>query len=295
MKSRRMPLVLAATVASTFVMAATPLAALAASTETPTCHGKHATIVVTSHSPHTVEGTHYADVVVIRSDGHVVETLGGNDTICGSSGHDVIHGGGGNDYVHAYGGNDLVFGDSGDDTLSGGTGNDHVEGGSGNDSVQGADGDDLVVGGTGDNTVSGGSGHDTCRTGDGDAVKPCADLDSGDETPPGSGDEPKPSPTPSSSESHASPSPSSSESHASPSPSLDGVARLAEPHVDRGALTPTVGSMQPGRPPISSLASTAVGTSGRRRWDGRDQRSRVRRGLSRAGSCDATYGLSPVR
>src|SRR3954467_8440067 len=100
---------------------------------TPTCAGQPATIVVSSHSAHTVRGSSHRDVIVVHDAGHVVRAAGGNDLVCGSGGHDVIHGGSGSD---------RIMGSAGRDALWGGSGPDEMTGGSGDDQLEGQDGDD---------------------------------------------------------------------------------------------------------------------------------------------------------
>src|SRR4051794_21953231 len=123
-RSRTLTLVLAGPLS---LFAYHPLHALA-SPGGATCDGMAATKVVTSHSPHSVNGTSHRDVIVMRASGHVVHARGGNDIICGSSGHDTI------------------FGGHGQDTILGEDGNDDINGGAGNDDEQGNGGDDTLDG-----------------------------------------------------------------------------------------------------------------------------------------------------
>ena len=46
---------------------------VAVAAQRPTCHGSHATIVVTGRSPHVVHGTAGRDVIVVQAAGHVVD------------------------------------------------------------------------------------------------------------------------------------------------------------------------------------------------------------------------------
>ncbi len=75
--------------------------------------------------------------------GHVLNSLGGDDTITATDSIDAIDAGEGNDIVFALGG---------DDTIAAG---------SGNDIVYGNDGKDVISGDTGNDTLYGGAGGDT--------------------------------------------------------------------------------------------------------------------------------------
>src|SRR3954447_21227539 len=124
------------------LVAALPIAffgysVLPASAATAHCGGAAATIVVGSHSHHTVRGTNHRDVIVIHEAGHVVNARGGDDLVCGSSGHDVVNGGAGDD---------RLLGRGGDDRLTGGRGDDDLVGGLGEDIEHGDAGDDRLVG-----------------------------------------------------------------------------------------------------------------------------------------------------
>ena len=108
------------------LLAAGPLASAHAAT--PSCHGRVATLLVTSRSAHVVNGTSRSDVIVILAAGHVVNSGLGNDLVCGSGGADTVNGGAGSDLLDGAGGNDV---------LSGGDGNDRWE----PDADRSADGD----------------------------------------------------------------------------------------------------------------------------------------------------------
>lgn len=128
--------------------------------ETPTCHGRQATIVGTDGND-VIRGTPGRDVIWGgRGDDTIYGGLG-NDLLCGGPGADVIHGGRGNDTVDGGAGDDdRAYGDLGDDKVLGGAGNkDEVAGDLGIDIVNGGPGDyDLVHGDYGWDRMSGGTG-----------------------------------------------------------------------------------------------------------------------------------------
>lgn len=110
-------------------------------------------------------------------------TLGGSDTVTGSTdsewvasnlGEDSLSGGGGNDTlmggkdpdrIDGEIGNDFLRGDLDADTVSGGSGNDSLFGGKGNDQLVGNAGDDFLNGDRDRDTLSGGDGLDTLTGG----------------------------------------------------------------------------------------------------------------------------------
>ncbi len=122
-----------------------------ASTATPSCEGKPATIIGTQGDD-TIDGTAGIDVIVGRAGDDLIRGLAGDDLICGGPGDDIARGGPGSDGIDGDSGNDLLRGGPGHDGgLSGGPGDDRLYGETGgrNDLVPGP-GDDLVVGsGTG--------------------------------------------------------------------------------------------------------------------------------------------------
>lgn len=107
-----------------------------------------------------------------------VLTLGGNDTVQGSSdseliltnqdsdsvfagaGNDTVFGGKQGDFLNGEAGNDFLYGNLGEDTLEGGTGDDQLYGGRDNDFVSGGFGNDTVYGDLGNDILTGGSGAD---------------------------------------------------------------------------------------------------------------------------------------
>jgi Ca2+-binding RTX toxin-like protein len=113
-------------------------------------------------------------------------SVGGNDTLVGTSGantlssgngNDVIFGGAGNDLISGGGDNDTVYGQLGDDTVDGGNNLDIAYGGSGDDVIEGSNGNDLIYGGSGadttnetgngDDKIFGGAGGDSINAGSG--------------------------------------------------------------------------------------------------------------------------------
>ena len=112
--------------------------------------------------------------------GHVLNGLGGDDTIIATNSVDTIDAGDGNDVVFGKAGADTIEGGAGNDFLQGddepdyssdGRGSaDHLYGGSGNDVLHGAGGSDTLSGGTGDDLLYGGGENDTYLFSRGDGV-----------------------------------------------------------------------------------------------------------------------------
>ena len=105
-----------------------------------------------------------------------VLTLGGDDTVQGSSdserilanqGADFVLGGAGNDTIFGGKQGDFLNGEAEDDILYGNLGEDILEGGSGNDQLYGGQENDSVSGGMGNDTLYGDRGHDTLTGGAG--------------------------------------------------------------------------------------------------------------------------------
>jgi Ca2+-binding RTX toxin-like protein len=149
-----------------------PQAAEAAAT--PTCFGRHVTIMGTPGDDH------------IQPTGGVVDVIwtgGGRDTIagevegdydtdvgdfyCTGSGNDTVHSGAGGDHIRTGSGADAIDGWRGADVMKGGAGNDSIRddsidsNDSADDVLRGGPGDDHLVGGWGHETFFGGAGHDT--------------------------------------------------------------------------------------------------------------------------------------
>ena len=128
------------------------------SSATELCMGKTITI---DSSARTIRGTNNADVIMVRGTGsHTVNSLGGNDVICGSPGADTIDGGTGNDIIVGGLGNDRITGGAGNDTLKGNEGNDTLNGVAGKDVLHGEAGNDKLDGGADVDALSGGIGTD---------------------------------------------------------------------------------------------------------------------------------------
>lgn len=127
------------------------------------CLGKTITI---DSSAKTIRGTANVDVIMVRGTGsHTVNSLGGNDFICGSPGVDSIDGGAGNDTILGGLGNDRLTGGAGNDSLKGGEGNDTLNGITGDDVIHGEAGKDKLDGAAGIDALSGGEGADQIATG----------------------------------------------------------------------------------------------------------------------------------
>ncbi len=129
----------------------------------------------------TIDGTAASDGFIVNTRGgdDSVLATGGDDRIGGADGDDTIRGADGADSIYGEAGRDVLFGDAGDDFISAGTRDDTVEGGDGADSVELGSGNDRYVdGGTDDaaDTVSGDGGADWIEGGGGDDR-----LDGGDD------------------------------------------------------------------------------------------------------------------
>lgn len=132
--------------------------------ETPTCFGKHATIVGTDQ-PDTIHGTPKDDVIVAGAGGDTVYGEGGDDLICSGPGGGVDEEGNHNDRIFGGPGDDKLDGGPPDvrtdgDYLVGGTGNDVLYGGASGDTLDDGPGHDRVYGGTGFDTFYAGPGND---------------------------------------------------------------------------------------------------------------------------------------
>src|SRR5690242_1392977 len=78
---------------------------------TPTCHGKHATIVMTA--PGSITGTAGDDVIVGSNGNDTIDTFFSGPT----GGVDIVCGGGGNDTITVEGPGSIADGESGQDTV----------------------------------------------------------------------------------------------------------------------------------------------------------------------------------
>ncbi|MDY6939380.1 MAG: hypothetical protein SWY16_17145 [Cyanobacteriota bacterium] len=114
-----------------------------------------------------------------------LRTLGGNDSVEGSSGGDIIFGNQGQDILDGDDGDDIIaagrdndeidgddnddvlFGNLGSDTIEGGTGNDLIFGGKDGDYLEGEEGNDIVFGDLGNDTLTGEEGFDLLVGGEG--------------------------------------------------------------------------------------------------------------------------------
>lgn len=146
-----------------------------ATSDTPKCAGRTATIVGTSGND-TITGTNGPDVIAALDGDDTVNARGGDDVVCGGEGDDTIGGGGGNDRLlgeagddrlNGNGGNDRIVAGAGNDRVAGQTGLDRLFGSGGNDNLNGGGGDDRLIGGSGNDQARGGPGNDTLRGGAG--------------------------------------------------------------------------------------------------------------------------------
>lgn len=88
-------------------------------------------------------------------------TLGGNDTVQGSSDSELVIGNQGNDQLFGGAGDETLFGGKDNDLLNGEADTDVLFGNLGNDTVQGGDGDDSLFGGRDNDVLFGDAGNDT--------------------------------------------------------------------------------------------------------------------------------------
>lgn len=109
------------------------------------------------------------DTVTGSTDSEWVATNLGEDSVSGGDGNDTLMGGKDVDRLEGDSGNDYLRGDLDADLVNGGSGNDSVFGGKGNDQLAGNAGDDLLNGDRDRDTLTGGDGIDTLTGGeDGD-------------------------------------------------------------------------------------------------------------------------------
>ncbi|WP_093561516.1 calcium-binding protein [Pseudoduganella namucuonensis] len=129
-------------------------------------------------------GTEGADVIASWSDGGVLDAMGGNDTVSGSTNTDTISGGKGNDSITDSGGiGNLLRGDEGNDTVwFSRYGTSTVEGGSGDDLIYADVNNDpasvnVLSGGIGNDRLSSGRSSDTYLFNRGDGQDTISDFD----------------------------------------------------------------------------------------------------------------------
>jgi Ca2+-binding RTX toxin-like protein len=87
------------------------------------------------------------------TNGYIVLTHAGNDSVTGSAFDDSLFAGDGNDVVAGGNGNDRIYGGKGADTLNGNNGDDDIYGNSGNDAINAGAGTNRVNAGTGFDTL----------------------------------------------------------------------------------------------------------------------------------------------
>jgi Ca2+-binding RTX toxin-like protein len=97
------------------------------------------------------------------TNGNVIFSAAGNDTLTGGAGNDTIYAWNGGNKLQAGSGNQVFFSETGFNQLTGGTGNDTLISVAGNDTITSGTGNDSIVGGAAPNTylLNLGSGHDT--------------------------------------------------------------------------------------------------------------------------------------
>jgi Ca2+-binding RTX toxin-like protein len=140
--------------------------------------GKHPVDLLSEVTNTRIDGTKFADTIVLNDAGGTVYSNGGADSVTGGDGGDLMFGGGGNDWLYGAFGRDNLNGDNGNDRLYGGGDNDELTGGAGKDQLHGDDAEDKLYGewqndrlygeadrdwlygGDNNDTVYGGSGED---------------------------------------------------------------------------------------------------------------------------------------
>ncbi len=105
--------------------------------------------VLTVGGNDTVQGSSDSELILTNTDSDSVLAGGGNDTVFGGKQGDFLDGEAGNDFLYGNLGEDTLQGGIGDDQLYGGRDNDLVVGGEGNDTVYGDLGNDILTGGGG--------------------------------------------------------------------------------------------------------------------------------------------------
>lgn len=134
-------------------------------------------IIDTGDGYNTVTGSDYGDSILGGALEDTIYGGGGDDTIDGGGNSDEIHGGDGDDYIVGKSGNDTMFGDAGNDTLWGYSGGNYMDGG---DVMLGGAGDDTIEAGIGANRIEGGSDNDLITTDDGADTIAFSDGDGAD-------------------------------------------------------------------------------------------------------------------
>ena len=92
---------------------------------------------------------------------HLLDYLGGDDTLYGMDGNDLLQSGGGDDRLYGGNGDDILEGGGNDDVLDGGHGNDTLDGDYGVDKMTGGDGNDVYHVDNVNDTVTERSGEGT--------------------------------------------------------------------------------------------------------------------------------------
>jgi len=107
-----------------------------------------------------VDGTKFADTIVLNNAGGTVYSNNGADSVTGGDGGDVMFGGRGKDYLYGGFGRDDLNGDDGNDRLYGGGDNDELTGGAGKDELHGGDAEDTLSGEWGNDRLYGDADRD---------------------------------------------------------------------------------------------------------------------------------------
>ncbi len=138
--------------------------------------GTHPVDLLSDFAKERVDGTSFADVILLNNQGGQAFSNNGKDSVTGGNGDDEIAGGNGKDWLAGGGGQDRLDGGNGNDRLYGGADNDELHGDAGNDTVYGGDGQDAIYGESGkdrlfgdadDDRLFGSTGKDQLSGGDG--------------------------------------------------------------------------------------------------------------------------------
>ena len=113
-----------------------------------------------------VDGSKFADTIVLNDAGSVAYSNKGKDTVEGGLGADEMYGGEGKDYLFGGGGADYIQGDNGNDRIYGGGDNDTARGSAGKDFIYGGDGEDSLSGQWQNDRLYGDADHDVLNGGD---------------------------------------------------------------------------------------------------------------------------------
>jgi len=113
-----------------------------------------------------VDGTKFADTIVLNDKGSIAYSNNGGDTVFGGDGPDLMFGGNGKDKLYGGSGKDVLNGDNGNDRLYGGEDNDTLHGGAHKDTLYGGGGEDTLYGDWQNDVLYGDADNDVLYGGD---------------------------------------------------------------------------------------------------------------------------------